>query len=100
MRERLQVGTDTRSTRRILDSFLALLVRRQCYPVLDEVARHGEAVGGGGALLGEPHPPEVEDGDGVHAEGVGEQPRQLGHLVLHLPTLQHTTGSSVFIDSI
>ena len=69
------------------DGPFAALVWRQCYPVLDEVARHGEAVRGGGALLGEPHPPEVEDGDGVHAEGVGEQPRQLGHLVLHLPTL-------------
>ena len=59
-----------------------------CYPVLDEVPRHGEAVRGGGALLGEPHPPEVEDGDGMHTEGVGEQPGQLRHLVLHLPTLQ------------
>ena len=31
MRERLQVGTDTRSTHRILDSFLALLSGQQDY---------------------------------------------------------------------
>ena len=41
MRERLQVGTDTRSTRRILDSFLALvnmLHPRSPFPQMEKVA--------------------------------------------------------------